>query len=710
VGDDGRGRFGGLGRGTLGLVLVGLVLINLTMVSVWSWRTFASSQGFADATTDMLKEPAVREAVAHQIVDALEQQETTSRIAVAARPVVETIVADLVATEVFQGVFHAGVRELHSAIVHGRRSRLLVNVDDTAQLVRDGLAAAYPELATALPDGVLSVAVGVSQSTPVDTTIRVASLAGWLAIPFGLAALACFAMAVRRARDRRRAFEVIGLGLVVTGVVHFALLSVGVNLASSLGDDMRERTALRAVFWSATHLINVQAKVAITIGTVLAVAAAQAGTGQIRTRLAMLRERVGSLLARPAWRAVACLAAIAAGFFAMLWPEATTSIVIRVVAFVAFIAGAIGLLDLLGSVDWGHGGARHFQRTGRRLAIGVTATIAVTSATMLFGGLAFVRALQAPKVAHAAMADAGCNMHVELCDRPLDEVVFAGTHNSMAASSQGFLFARQQGGIVAQLASGVRAFLVDFHYGARVQDLVRTDFRSEAEEELVRANLSADERAATESFLAVLGGVPPDDERTVYFCHLYCELGATPAVDELRLVHDFLRENPNEVVVLIVEDFVDPADGVAVLERSGLAAQAWSWRPGEPLPTLGEMIKRGKNVLVLVENEGGAKPWYIPAYDMLQETPYGFKEPRDFSCAPGRGDATNPLFLVNHWISVDPPSPAVAAEANARDVLLARAEACTSERGHIPNILAVDFFADGDLLDVVDVLNGVAPP
>ena len=27
-----------------------------------------------------------------------------------------------------------------------------------------------------------------------------------------------------------------------------------------------------------------------------------------------------------------------------------------------------------------------------------------------------------------------------------------------------------------------------------------------------------------------------------------------------------------------------------------------------------------------------------------------------------------------------------------------------------PNILAVDFYADGDLFDVVDVLNGVAPP
>ena len=117
---------------------------------------------------------------------------------------------------------------------------------------------------------------------------------------------------------------------------------------------MRQRTALRAVFWSATHLLNVQAKVVITIGTVLAVAAAQAGTGQIRTRLAVLGDRIRSWLRVPAWRAVACLAAIAAGFFAMRWPEATTSIVIRIVAFLAFIAGAIGLLDVLGSVDWGH--------------------------------------------------------------------------------------------------------------------------------------------------------------------------------------------------------------------------------------------------------------------------------------------------------------------------------------------------------------------
>ena len=710
MGWEGRRR-AGLGRGILSFVVVGVVLTNLAMASVWSWRTFASSQGFADVTTDMLKEPAVREAVAAQIVGALEDQEPTSRIALAARPLVESIVADLVATDAFQGVFHAGVRELHTAIVNGRSSRLVVHVDDTAQLVRDGLTVVNPDLAAAIPDGALPVAVGISQSTPLDTTMRAASLAGWLALPFAVGAFACFAIAVRRARDRRRALEAIGVALILTGVAHFALLSVGVNLAAGLGDDMRQRTALRAVFWSATHLINVQAKVVITIGAVVAVAAAHAGTGRIRTRLVAFGERARVALGRPAWRAAACVVAIAAGFFAMRWPEATTAIVIRMGAFVAFIAGAIGLLDVLGSVNWAHDGTARFQRTGHRLALAATAVIAFVSTGMLFGGLAFARALRAPDVAHADMAEAGCNGHVELCERRLDEVVLAGTHNSMAASSEhGYLFARHRGGIGAQLASGVRAFLVDLHYGAPTQNLVRTDFRSESEKKLAKAALSAEERAAVEGFLGMLGGVPADADRTVYLCHLYCELGATPAVDAFRRIHDFLRENPNEVVVLVLEDFVDAADAMAVLERSGLADQALSLQPGQPLPTLGEMIRRDDNVVVLVENEGGSAPWYIPAYDMLQDTPYSFARPQDFSCDLGRGSTSNPLFLLNHWITIDPPSRTVAAEANGRDVLLGRARRCETERGRVPNIVAVDFYADGNLFAVVDELNGVAPP
>ncbi len=696
-------RRGVRGR-TLLAVLIGLLFVNLAMISLWSWRTFASSQGFADVTTDMLKEPAVREAIAEQIVDKVEAQSAMSRIAVTARPVLESVVADLVETDAFQGVFHAGVRELHSAVVEGRRSRLLVNVDDAADLVRNSLETVNPQLAAAIPDQALTVLVGISQSTPIDTTMRLSSLAGWLVLPFIAIAIGCFVIAVRRSDDRRRVTEAIGLGLVATGVAHFALLSVGVNLAASLGDDPRQRTALRAVFWSAAHLLNVQAKVVITIGAVLAIAAAHAGTGEIRARLGRLVDQIRSRLAQPLWRAFACLAAIGVGYFAMRWPEATTSIAVRIVAFVGFIAGAIGLLDVLGSVNWARDASAQVQRVVRRFALGATAALAVVSATLLFGGLAFARSLRAPGAESPDVSGKGCNSHIELCDRRIDQVVLAGTHNSMAATAANFVVARQSGGIGAQLASGVRAFLVDLHYGGRTDTLVRTNFQAESDTEALDG-LTPSRRATVERSLAILGAPPEKDD--VYLCHVYCELGATRAVDAFRGMNDFLRENPNEVVVLMLEDFVSGEDGVRELERSGLAGRAWRWEDGEPLPTLREMIERKRNLLVLVENDGGAEPWYAPAFDVLQETQYRFEREEDFSCELGRGSPDNPLFLVNHWLTIDPPDPKPAEEVNEHDFLLDRANECQDERDRTPNILAVDFYALGDLFEVVDELNGV---
>ena len=66
---------------------------------------------------------------------------------------------------------------------------------------------------------------------------------------------------------------------------------------------------------------------------------------------------------------------------------------------------------------------------------------------------------------------------------------------------------------------------------------------------------------------------------------------------------------------------------------------------------------------------------------------------------------------MNHWIDTTPtPKPSNAAIVNAYDFLLARAEKCEAERNHIPNIIAVDFYRTGDLLRVVNKLNGVDQP
>ena len=78
------------------------------------------------------------------------------------------------------------------------------------------------------------------------------------------------------------------------------------------------------------------------------------------------------------------------------------------------------------------------------------------------------------------------------------------------------------------------------------------------------------------------------------------------------------------------------------------------------------------------------------------------------SCKPNRGPAGAPLFLINHWITTDPvPLPSNARKVNAYKPLLARAQECQRIRHHLPNLLAVNFYREGDVFAVVNKLNGV---
>ena len=78
------------------------------------------------------------------------------------------------------------------------------------------------------------------------------------------------------------------------------------------------------------------------------------------------------------------------------------------------------------------------------------------------------------------------------------------------------------------------------------------------------------------------------------------------------------------------------------------------------------------------------------------------------SCRSNRGPASAPFFQINNWIETTPaPRPSNAEIVNGYAALLARARECRQERGHLPNILAVDFYDVGDLFRVVRTLNGL---
>jgi hypothetical protein len=179
----------------------------------------------------------------------------------------------------------------------------------------------------------------------------------------------------------------------------------------------------------------------------------------------------------------------------------------------------------------------------------------------------------------------------------------------------------------------------------------------------------------------------------------------------LREIRSFLVAHPDEVIIIIVEDTVTPEDLASSFEKSGLASLVYTGSATPQWPTLRELIESDRRVLVFIESGRPGVAWLRPAFKNFQETPYSFHKVEEFSCRVNRGGDAGQLFQINHWIDTTPaPRPSNAAIVNAYPFLLARAEQCASERHHLPNVIAVDFYQTGDLLAVVNKLNGVGEP
>src|SRR5262249_22173718 len=170
----------------------------------------------------------------------------------------------------------------------------------------------------------------------------------------------------------------------------------------------------------------------------------------------------------------------------------------------------------------------------------------------------------------------------------------------------------------------------------------------------------------------------------------------------------FLAANPSEVVILVIEDHVPPAEIAGAFEASGIDTLAFRGPPGPPWPTLAELAASGGRVVTFLESGRPGVDWLFPAFATIEETPYRFLAPSQFSCAANRGVPEASLFQINHWIETAPaPRPSNAAVVNARAFLIDRARRCAEERHHLPNIIAVDFYRTGDLFGVVRTLNGL---
>jgi hypothetical protein len=322
----------------------------------------------------------------------------------------------------------------------------------------------------------------------------------------------------------------------------------------------------------------------------------------------------------------------------------------------------------------------HISR-GRFIAISGALTVAVA----LVGTWLLV-----PRSASTARR---CDGHVELCDRPYDDTVFAEAHNAMSASDLNWLGANQDVPITAQLDAGVRVLHIDTRYWETPE--VTAKFA---------ASLPPEQASVVLAAVAAANPVRPG----VWLCHALCRLGATKLEVGLRQILEWVRTHPDDVLTLDIEDRASAPDTVAVFRRVGLDRYAYTpGAPDQPWPTLGELLDSGRRLVVFAERHGGTPAWFAPFYRYAMETPYTFPTSRAFSCKKQRGGNHKRLFVMNHFITRAAPSRSDAALVNDRAAIVDRARRCAQVRGRPPNFVQVDFATLGDVNGAVDELNHV---
>jgi hypothetical protein len=677
--------------------------VALSAIGFTVGRTTFQSRIFSNRVAASLEEPGVAAFVADRITNEVLRQ---SPDLTAVRPLILVTVRELVTLEAMASLVRTAARTAHETVFSEGTRRVVMSVPDVGVLLRSALERVSPDIAARLPDDFHTrvASLGDGPFTRSIVTLwqlrNTAIVAFWSLLMLGIALLVTGGWL---ARDRRHGLVGVGVVLLGSSLAVVALLPLGRLALENAVADPLTRGAAQGL-WR-TGLSGLLGWGFLLGATGIALGAAGSSLLEDMPLTDWARRMWPRLTTPPdsrTGRAVWGLGVATAGAVMVWQPVEVLKGITVVTGLVLALSGGNQFFRVVlrsmaetGAVSPTHGVGRSFLR----VAIAMT---------VLISGTAIFFMVRSPSVTPLTVA--GCNGHRALCDRPVNAVVFPGSHNAMSnAEIADWMFPHHQSTIANQLHHGVRALLLDVHYGFPGASRIKTDLGGmRPTMDVLEQVVGTEGVEAAMRIRETLVGVD-EGNRGLYLCHGFCEVGAYELTATLEEVRDFLVLRPDAVLVIVIEDYVMPEDLAAAFEDSRLIDFVYQGPSGPPWPSLASLVSTGHRVVVFLESGSPGVSWLRPAFEHIQETPYHFESPDDFSCRPHRGETAGSLFQINHWIETTPaPRPSNAEVVNAFEALMGRAQQCRDERGMLPNILAVDFYRTGDLLRVADALNGIA--
>lgn len=305
---------------------------------------------------------------------------------------------------------------------------------------------------------------------------------------------------------------------------------------------------------------------------------------------------------------------------------------------------------------------------------------------------AVAHALPQPQATNEPSSSSACNNSPSLCDKAYNKITHLGAHNSYALrddSTGDSLSGNQYLNATVALDAGLRLLQLQTHSG----------------------------------------------DTTLQLCHSSCDLlDAGPLEDWLVKINDWMNDNPNDVVTLIIvnSDSATPEDFNQALQGSGIGDKAYTPTSTEATgdwPTLQSMIDQNTRLVTFVTNldYSQSAPAILPEFDFVFETAFEVTELNGFNCTLDRPSnldsaasalSSNYLSMVNHFKyqeitagiqlpDVDTIGTVNSASTDEQGALGTHLSQCNQEWGAQPNFVLVDFWDEGDTVVATDRINNV---
>jgi hypothetical protein len=694
---------------SLVLAVVGTVFLFFGGLTLYLREEVFEPDSFAQHASDALVDERVDTAIANPLVDAVIRSGPDQLIN--ARPLLSSAAQGVLESQSFRDAFRNAAARVHRQLFTRDRDELILNIADAGAFVIDGVKAISPQTAKAIPKDVQPGLIELTESDFAITTVRTGESVRFLGLFLPGLGLVMLIGSVIAAPDRRRGIVRASTAVAIAAALGVILLVVGRSVLLGHFEDDVTRDAVAALWGS--FLDGLRAWF-MGVGVFAIVLAAAASTLGAADATAPARRLWAVALRTPestGWRAARAVALLLASVFVVVSPDLALRIVAVVIGAYGLFFAISELLLLLGPPP-----AEAAERRARRpvdLRAAVVGSAVLAAAVII--GVALITGGGGAAQRPGGPVEA-CNGYPKLCDRTLNEVAFPGAHNAMSAANADFITPNQETKIQDQLDAGIRVLLIDAYYGIKpASGPVHTDLQREGERtkvnETIKEQFGKSAVKRVQQIQQRVADGEEEGERGTYLCHIVCELGAIDLTETLSDVRKFLDTHPDEFLVIVIEDYIDPEDVEAAFKDSGLVRYAYIHERDTPFPTLRELIESDRRVLVMAEkdNGGGSIPWYHDGFELMQETPYTFHSADELaaaaSCKPNRGGVGGPLFQFNHWVEKLPRSPSLGAQVNDPEFLLRRARECRRRRDLIPNLIAVDFYDEGDVFEATRRLN-----